>query len=93
MKKAIINKKVKHQGIGGKKIIIEREFLVKELLDTNFDEMNIAMYNFILRRLDFVTEENEQKKVYYGHVGDLGYFVAEDEIKFKRRLLCELLTN
>ena len=87
MKKAIINKKVKHQGIGGKKIIIEREFLVKDLLDTKFDEMNIAMYNFILRRLDFVTEENENKKVYYGHVGVLGYFVAEDEIKFKRRFL------
>ena len=41
------------------------------------------MFNFINRRLDFINEENENKKVYYGHVENLGYFVAEDEIEMK----------
>ena len=80
-KKAIINKEVAHQGIGGKEIILEKELIVKDFLDTNFNEMSIAIFNFINRRLDFINEENENKKVYYGHVGNLGYFVAEDEIE------------
>ena len=80
---AIINKEVDHQGIGGKEIILEKELIVKDFLDTNFNEMSIAMFNFIKRRLDFINEENENKKVYYGHVGNLGYFVAEDEIEMK----------
>ena len=80
-KKAIISTKVKHQDIGGKEIILEKELLVKDFLDTKFNEMPIAMTNFIIRRLDFVDEKNENKKVYYGHVGDFGYFVAEDEIE------------
>lgn len=82
-KKAIINKEVDHQGIGGKEIILEKELIVKDFLDTNFNEMSIAMFNFINRRLDFINEENENKKVYYGHVENLGYFVAEDEIEMK----------
>ena len=82
-KKAIINKEVAHQGIGGKEIILEKELIVKDFLDTNFNEMSIAMFNFINRRLDFINEENENKKVYYGHVENLGYFVAEDEIEMK----------
>lgn len=83
MKKTIIDKNVKHQGIGGKEIILEKELIVKDFLDTNFNEMSVAMINFIKRRLDFIVEENESKKVYYGHVGNLGYFVAEDEIEMK----------
>lgn len=79
--KAIISKKVEHQGIGGKEIILEKELLVKDFLDTNLNKMTIAMTNFIKRRLDFVDEKNEDKKVYYGHVGNFGYFVAEDEIE------------
>ena len=79
--RANINKKVEHQGIGGKEIILEKELLVKDFLYTKFNEMPVAMTNFIMRRLDFIDEKNEDKKVYYGHVGDFGYFVAEDEIE------------
>ena len=82
-KKAIISNKVKHQGIDGKEIILEKELLVKDFLDTNLNEMTVAMINFIKRRLDFIDEKNEDKKVYYGHIGDFGYFVAEDEIEMK----------
>ena len=80
MKKAIIDKKVKHQGIGGKEIIIEKEMTWDDALDTNFNQMPIAMYNFIRRRLD-LDEEQGSMKIYYGHVDNLGYFVAEDEIE------------
>lgn len=80
-KKAIINKNVEHQGIGGKEITLEKELSVKYFLDTNLNEMTIGMANFAKRRLDFIDEKNENKKVYYGHVGDFGYFVAEDEIE------------
>ncbi len=80
MKKAIIDKKVKHQGIGGKEIIIEKEMTWDDALDTNFNQMPIAMYNFIRRRLD-LGEEHGSMKIYYGHVGNLGYFVADDEIE------------
>ena len=66
--------------ISGKIINIEKEFTVGEILDTDFKVMPIAMSNFILRRIDFVDEKNENKKAYYGHVGLFGYFVAEDEI-------------
>lgn len=81
MKKAIINKEVEHQGIGGKEIEIEKEMSLGKILDTNFNEMPIAMANFIFRRTDLFNK-NDDMKVYYGHVGLLGYFVAEDEITF-----------
>ena len=82
MKKKIIKENVDHQGIGGKEIIIEREITVKDILNTNFDKMTIAMANFALRRSDLLFEAGkENMKVYYGHVGILGYFVADDEIK------------
>lgn len=71
---------IEHQGIGGKQITIEREFTVDDILDQPLDSMNIACVNFVLRRSDFITEENGDKKVYYGHVNNLGYFVAEDEL-------------
>lgn len=82
MKKALINKEVKHQGIGGKEIIIEQELSVAYFLDANFKDYTIAMYNFVMRRTDLMEPKYENVKVYYGHVGFLGYFVSEDEIKW-----------
>lgn len=62
-------------------IFINREFTVGEIMDMPFTTMPIAIHNFLNRRLDFVKEENENKKVYYGHAKDgLGYLIAEDEI-------------
>ena len=81
MMKAIINENVEHQDIGGKEIIIEKTMTFDDILDTNFNKMPIAMYNFVMRRFDLGIE-NGRMKVYYGHVGFLGYFVAEDEITF-----------
>ena len=81
MKKAIINKNVEHQEIGGKEIIIEKELTIDDVLDKDFKEMTIAMYNFIMRRMDLMEDKYGNRKVYYGHVGELGYFVADDEIK------------
>ncbi len=81
MKKAIINKKVKHQGIGGKEIIIEKELSIGELLDLNLEKWTIGLFNFFKRRTKLFDEEYEDMKIYYGHVGNLGYFVADDEIE------------
>ena len=81
MKKATINKNVEHQGIGGKEIVIEKELTIDDVLDKDFKEMTIAMYNFIMRRMDLMEDKYGDRKVYYGHVGELGYFVADDEIK------------
>ena len=67
---------IDHQGIGGKKIIIEREFNSSDILDQPINKMNIACMNFLLRRPIL----GHNKKVYYGHVNGLGYFVAEDEL-------------
>lgn len=81
MKKAKIKESVEHQGIGGKEIVIEKELTINDILDKDFKEMTIAMYNFIMRRIDLMEEKYGKQKVYYGHVGILGYFVAEDEIQ------------
>lgn len=81
MKKAIINKNVEHQNIGGREIVIEKEMKLGDVLDTNFNEMPIAMANFIFRRTDLF-DADDNMRVYYGHVGSLGYFVADDEIEF-----------
>ena len=81
MKKAKIHSDVEHQGIGGKEIIIEKEMTYDDILDTNLNEMPIAMYNFIMRRMDLGIKHGRMK-IYYGHVGYLGYFVSEDEITF-----------
>ena len=81
---------VKHPNIDGKevviankKILIEREFLYDELLDTPFTRMNWAMVNFFKRRPD-LTSADGKKKIYYGHIQQgevwLGYLVAEDEL-------------
>lgn len=69
---ATIKKNVNHQGIGGKKIIIERECFVLEL------EPTIALYNF-LKRKELKTSDDFY--IYYGHVKGLGYFVAKDEVE------------
>lgn len=72
-----IKNSVKHQGIGGKMIRIEMELTPNEV-DTQALNGNIACYNFFLRRDDFLPDFN--KKLYYGHVGNLGYIVCEDEL-------------
>ena len=80
MKRAIIDKKVKHQKIGGKEITLEKEFTYDDILDWDLKKMNIAMYNFIMRRPE-LDEDKGSMKIYYGHVENFGYFVAEDEIE------------
>ena len=71
---------IQHQGISGKRIILEREFTVNDILDQPINQMNIACVNFLIRRMDFVVPHNGNKKLYYGHVNGLGYFIAEDEL-------------
>ena len=71
---------IEHQGIGGKRIILEREFTVNDILDQPIQQMNIACINFLIRRIDFVLPHNGIKKLYYGHVNGLGYFIAQDEL-------------
>lgn len=68
--------------IGGKDIIVEREGTIAYILDLSFDspEWTIAVANFVKRRPELLANENENMKLYYGHVEGLGYFVAEDEI-------------
>lgn len=62
---------------------INRELTVDEILDKPLVEWNIAMHNFIARKLDYLKEENGNKKVFYGHASDgFGYFITEDEIAF-----------
>lgn len=78
MKTRKIKKFVDHQGIGGKEIIIERE-LTPDEVDERALEGNWACLNFALRRDDFLPDFN--KKCFYGHVGDLGYVVCEDELE------------
>lgn len=95
---------IEHQGIGGQKIILEREVSLYDLFEMN----TIAAMNFIKRRPDlarigiFTQDDIEQimngqktseqinndydkqlkdLKVYYGHIGFLGYFVSPDEIE------------
>ena len=55
-------------------------FTIGEILDCQLEDMNIAMVNFLIRRTDLFNLD-ENLKVYYGHVGSFGYFVAEDELE------------
>lgn len=66
--------------INGKNIEIEKEYTVGEFLDMPYDKFTIAIANFVIRRTDYLDERNEERKIYYGHVGLFGYYVAEDEI-------------
>lgn len=69
---------IKHQGIGGQVIILEKK-VDKEEVVKNAMEGNIACFNFFTRRLDFNHEFNQT--LYYGKVNGLGYVVAEDELE------------
>ena len=71
---------IKHQGIGGKTLRVEKEGTMAYIINTFSKDFTIAMYNFILRRDDIFTVD-ENMKIYYGHIENLGYFIAEDEIK------------
>ena len=76
-KKYKIKKEVNHQGIGGKYVRVEME-LTPDEVDEQALKGNIACFNFCVRRADFLPDFN--KKLYYGHVGNLGYVVCEDEL-------------
>lgn len=69
-----------HQGIGGQTMRIEKEGTMNYILDMNCKDYTIAIHNFILRRNDILTVD-ENMKIYYGHINDLGYFIGADEIK------------
>lgn len=71
---AKIKKSVDHQGIGGKTIRIEREIDKTTL----FLQDRIATVNFVNRRPDI--KYDSPQKIYYGHVEEFGYVVAEDEL-------------
>lgn len=73
-----IKKCVDHQGIGGKEILIEKELLPDEVFEQSWAG-NIACYNYCMRRPGNYLD-NFGKKLYYGHVGNLGYVVCEDEL-------------
>lgn len=71
---------IEHQGIGGQTMRIEKEGTMSYILDMSCDEYTIAVHNFIVRRDDIFTVD-ENMKIYYGHVNNLGYFIGADEIK------------
>ena len=76
-----IKKNVQHQGICGKNIFLERK-LTPDEVDKQAWNGNIACLNFCMRRKDFLPEFN--KELFYGHVGNLGYVVCEDELETKK---------
>lgn len=71
---------ITHQGIGGQIFRVEKEGTMSYILDMNVDDYTIAVHNFIIRRDDIFTIDDNMK-LYYGHVNNLGYFIAEDEIE------------
>lgn len=71
---------ISHQNIGGQTMRIEKEGTMNYILDMYCNDYTIAVHNFILRRDDIFTVD-ENMKIYYGHINNLGYFIAEDEIK------------
>jgi len=80
--------------IGGKNIIIEKEGTLSYILDMAMHDYTIAIYNFVLRRSDLMMgDSNDNIKIYYGHVGFLGYFIAEDEIEIGPDKLTEELLD
>lgn len=84
-KKVIIASSVNHQNIGGKEVRLEKEATLDYLLDKNLSDMTIAELNFVKRRTSLFMENTDEEcskiKIYYGHVGNLGYWICEDEIK------------
>lgn len=77
-----ISKKVTHQGIGGKEFIIDEQItstLTNDELIRQFNNGNLACFNFVERRPDF--SYAFPHKLYYVKVNNLGYIIAEDEIE------------
>lgn len=74
-----IKEHVTHQGIGGREINIERELSVVEMTNKAY-EGNVACINFVNRRIEEDNVPGCYEKLYYGHVGNLGYVVCEDEL-------------
>ena len=82
MEKRIIKKHITHQNIGGKEFIIDdkvTETLSNDEVFINGMCGNWACKNFIDRRKDF--NRDFPHKLYYGHVGNLGYVISEDEFE------------
>ena len=77
MKKQI-KKDIKCDSIGGKTFTIEKELSSYEVYDGS-KKGNVAFYNFCTRRDDFFP--GFKKKLYYGHIGFLGYVICEDELE------------
>ena len=77
MKKQI-KEDIKCDLIGGKTFNIERELSSYEVYDGS-KKGNVACYNFCIRRVDFFP--GFKKKLYYGHIGFLGYVICEDELE------------
>ena len=73
-----IKEHVEHQGIGGKEITIERLVTMDEV-DEKAWNGNPACFNFIKRRDDSMLLPHDML-LGYGHVGNLGYVVCEDEL-------------
>lgn len=84
-KTVILVDNISHQNIGGKEMRLEKETTLDYLLDKPLKEYTIADQNFIQRRrglfFDLSDEECSKIKIYYGHVGNLGYWICEDEIQ------------
>lgn len=77
-----IKKNIKHQNIGGKKFEVDERItqtLNNEEVIKRAYSGNYACFNFIERRRDF--DVAFPYKLYYGHVKNLGYIIAEDEIE------------
>lgn len=66
--------------ISGEEIIIEKQGKLSYIFDKDLSQMTIAEVNFISRRTDLMWDGDDDMKIYYGHVGFLGYYIAEDEI-------------
>ena len=72
-----IKKDILYNGLGGKTIHIEREVPLLDLWKLARNG-NWACYNFLDRRPS--VDGFFPYKIYYGHVGDIGYIIAEDEL-------------
>ena len=73
-----VKESVKHQGIGGKEFVPDFEVSAEEVAK-KANECNWACRNFCGRRKDFSSKFD--KKLYYGHVGVLGYVICKDELE------------
>lgn len=73
----IIKSNVKYRGLGGKKIVIDRELTREDILHTD----NWTCWNFIDRRPE-VKDVWKKHRYFYGHAEDnLGYVVCDDELE------------